>query len=1098
MLRCACLCGLAVTLLAFARPTHAQTGKITGLVTDQQTGTPLAGVQVYVEGTGRGALTQENGRYFIINIPPGLYTVTAQLIGFATVRRENVQVAIDVTRAVDFALPSQAVAVQEVVVEAQRVPLIETQATGSGTALVAEQIASLPVTDLAGVLRLQSGFLPVGDENSDIISFNDSHRGISPIRIRGGRYGETLTQIDGIPVNNVLFGGPSFDLTNFAIQQLDLVKGGFEAQYGNALSGIINIATKEGTEELHGALGYQTSGFAGALGSAPDDVRNFDQYEGYVSGPVPGTGAKLRYLLSGRQSTGADRVLEFDDKIFTPTERTPDELGRTPYFTDLIPGWQSVGFSTKRDLYGKLTYYLTPAAKLNVGGVYYEAQRKPFNRAFSVVDQDFLAVCSQRYPDQVDWCNRIFRQGVDPTRMEDLLEGSFLRVLPYTVYNAVDRRRSMLWGRWDHTLGNTAYTVTAGRLDQDRLSCNWLAGVCLGDDIRNYTTVGAGFIVPRQTRRAPRAPHVPPATGTENFFGSDTMETTVLRADLQSQVTDHHNLRAGVFYQRHDFALHEARNGGRPFDDDEILTYDYTAKPWDFAMYLQDRIEYDFLTVNLGFRLDHFDVPGFYFTDPLDPTNGTTAFEVCEGLAASLGQTTPFEWKAPGGQTFRGISACSLAVDELGNDFLMDSARAVAFRDDFQEAPGRTEISPRIGLSFPVTESVRMFANYGRFSQNPLYHNLLQRTGIGRVASDTVISPVRVTVRRGGTTIQTDTILPGDGVEGTPLGPDLRPLCQGLGTCRNLALYPLVGNPGLESERTTSYEIGLLAELFENYGLSVVAFSKDQTGLTGSRRGGVLPDGAPINDPGETYGSTSPAYYVLLNTDYQTVRGIELGLKRGLANHWGFDMSYSFAQAWTNAAPPDLEVQKLYEGDPPSFREIRSEIDVPHVVTATLRFAGGDAPLALPLGGLLRNAKATLTGRYQSGFAYTPQFVRRVSSNVIGDADRGERNSGTAPAIYWIDLYLEKVLRLANLRYVGFLRVNNLFDFKTCAIVYPTSGRCDAGTVSWERGAVSGFQNGSPGATFFVGGASAFSSFLDRPEMFHDRRGITLGIKVSF
>ncbi|MBI4409386.1 MAG: TonB-dependent receptor, partial [Gemmatimonadetes bacterium] len=784
-------------LLLLAGPVLAQTGKLTGIVTDQQSGEPLAGVQVFLEGTGRGTLTQENGRYFIINLPPGTYTVVAQLIGYSTVRKENVRIAIDATRTVDFQLPSQAIAVEEVVVEAERVPLIETRATGSGTAISAEQIAALPVTDLAGVLKLQSGFLPLPTDNSDILSYNDSHRGVSPIRIRGGRYGETLSLIDGVPVNNVLFGGPAFDITNFAIEQLDLVKGGFQAQYGNALSGVINIATKEGTADLHGAVGYQTSGLAGWAGSRPDDVRNFDQYEAYVSGPVPLTDARLRYLLSARQVTGADRVLEFDDQVMTPNELPLDNLGRSPYFTDLIPGWQGVGFSTKRDLYGKLTYYLTPTAKLNVGGTYYEAQRKPFLRDFFVVDRDFPEICVEQYPEEADWCRRTFVQ-VETNRMEDLYGGTFLRMLPYTVYNAVDRRRQLVWAKWDHTIGGTAYKVTVGELKQDRLSCNWLAGVCLGDDIRNYTTVGAAFIVPRNTRSAPRAPHVGPASGTENFFGSDTMTTRVARFDVKSQVSDHHEVQTGVFYQTHEFVLHEARNGGRPFDDDEILTWDYRAEPWDFAFYVQDRIEYDFLRLDLGFRLDHFKVPGTFFRNPLDPTNGTTAFEVCEGTAGSLGQTTPYSWTAPAshalaGQTFTGIAACSLALDDAGNDFLMDSARAVAFRDDFTKAPGRTEFSPRIGFSFPITEGVSLFANYGRFTQNPLYHNLLQRSGIGRLATDTV-----VTLRQGGS-ISGDTILPGESLEGTPLGPDLRAICTGLSFCANLNLFPLVGNPRLQS-----------------------------------------------------------------------------------------------------------------------------------------------------------------------------------------------------------------------------------------------------------------------------------------------------------
>src|SRR5690606_14616440 len=137
------LASLALVALGVL-PAGAQTGKLTGLVTDAATGEPLSGVQITVEGTGRSVLTQENGRYFLINVPPGVYTVTAQLLGYAVVRKENVQVTIDVTRTVDFELTSEALAVEGVVVEAERVPLIETRATGASNIVTAEQIQALP------------------------------------------------------------------------------------------------------------------------------------------------------------------------------------------------------------------------------------------------------------------------------------------------------------------------------------------------------------------------------------------------------------------------------------------------------------------------------------------------------------------------------------------------------------------------------------------------------------------------------------------------------------------------------------------------------------------------------------------------------------------------------------------------------------------------------------------------------------------------------------------------------------------------------------------------------------------------------------------
>src|SRR5690606_27717382 len=304
-------------LLVSAATASAQSGKITGIVTDAATGQPLAGVQVSVEGTGRSVLTQENGRYFLINIPPGTHTVVAQILGYATMRRENVLVAIDVTRTVDFPMTSEALAVAEIIVEAERVPVIETSATGTQDIITVDEIQSLPISSINEALSLRAGYLDV-PLNTEILSQAEEERGINPVRIRGGRGGETLTLIDGVPITNFVFGSATFQPNPFATQQIDFIRGGFEPQYGNALSGIINIALREGGTELEGSMEYRTSALAGALGSKPDELEGLHQFQGYGSGPVPGTGARLRFAISGREERSASRVREFDDIVFDP------------------------------------------------------------------------------------------------------------------------------------------------------------------------------------------------------------------------------------------------------------------------------------------------------------------------------------------------------------------------------------------------------------------------------------------------------------------------------------------------------------------------------------------------------------------------------------------------------------------------------------------------------------------------------------------------------------------------------------------------------------------------------------------------------------
>jgi hypothetical protein len=252
-----------VGVCAVVAPTlaEAQTGKLTGVVRDQASNQPLEGVEVFIEGTGLSTFTAGNGRFFLLSVPPGTYTIVARRLGYQPVRTTGVNVAIDVTREVNFGLnaaqgPTE---LETVTITAPEVPLVQPGVSSSTIGISGDVIRALPVVSIEGALKLQQGFLQVPD-NTDIISFSESRRNVSnPIRIRGGRSGETSTLIDGIPVNNYIYGGPAITLTPEAVQQLDFIKGGMEPQYGNALSGIVNIATRDGGSNLAGSLRYQTS-----------------------------------------------------------------------------------------------------------------------------------------------------------------------------------------------------------------------------------------------------------------------------------------------------------------------------------------------------------------------------------------------------------------------------------------------------------------------------------------------------------------------------------------------------------------------------------------------------------------------------------------------------------------------------------------------------------------------------------------------------------------------------------------------------------------------------------------------------------------------
>ena len=233
-----------------------------------------------------GAATNIDGHYVILNIPPGKYTLVASAVGYNKKTVTNVSVSIDLTTTIDFSLSSQVVDVgEEVVVTAQR-PLVQRDLTAKTAVVGGDQIAALPVTEVAQVLQLQAGFVAGS--------------------LRGGRTGEVAYWIDGVPVTDGFNGCQIVEVNKNLVQELQLVSGAFNAEYGQAMSGIVNIATKEGgtrssPEESAAYIGqYVTtydgdSLFPGLNKFEPTAIRNF---EANLSGPI--LGEDLTFFVNGR------------------------------------------------------------------------------------------------------------------------------------------------------------------------------------------------------------------------------------------------------------------------------------------------------------------------------------------------------------------------------------------------------------------------------------------------------------------------------------------------------------------------------------------------------------------------------------------------------------------------------------------------------------------------------------------------------------------------------------------------------------------------------------------------------------------------------
>ena len=215
-------------------------GKISGTVTSEDLGV-LVGVNVVIDGTHIGTATDEQGEFFILNVPPGTYTIKFMMIGYKIAVYQDVQVVSDFTTTLNAALELVTLdAREEVYVTATR-PLIQRDATATIRVISADDIISMPVDNINDVLATQAGFTT--DENGDI-------------HVRGGRTKEILYMIDGIIVRDPMEGDFSGTVNQNAIQEMTVISGTFNAEYGQAMSSVVNIVTKEGGEEFHGRIEY--------------------------------------------------------------------------------------------------------------------------------------------------------------------------------------------------------------------------------------------------------------------------------------------------------------------------------------------------------------------------------------------------------------------------------------------------------------------------------------------------------------------------------------------------------------------------------------------------------------------------------------------------------------------------------------------------------------------------------------------------------------------------------------------------------------------------------------------------------------------------
>lgn len=675
------LLALLVGISMGSSAVYGQTGNIAGQVTEAQTGDPLPGVNVVVDGTTQGATTDADGYYRILNVAPGTYTMRATFVGYAEQVIEDVRVNIDLTTNVDIQMQEEAVGLDEVVVQSEE-PVVKPDISANIANISAEGIENIPAASIDEIVGLQAGVEP----------------GLS---IRGGGQDELSFMVDGLSMRTGRTNAPFTGVSYTAVEEIQVQTGGFNAEYGNVRSGLINVVTKEGPRDHYtvDVLARYSPAQREYFGSAPNDPNayymrpylddevawegtdNWDRYTQQQYLPFEGWNAVSDQLQSDDEPSN-DLTPQEAQEVFRWRFRKPFDITDPDYELDASIGGpipvvsQSLGDlrffasyrqtqepyvvpqvrSAFRDRMGqvKLTSNVSPGMKVNVQGLHGVS----YGLTSSSDGNGFRGEMPP-YP----WSTR--------GMVDNLDEGGLFGKDEFALQ---DITNSMAGISLTHTLGpSTFYEVDVQRMYTDYFT--------RPGPHRDTVTVQRE-IGPMQLTEYPYGwQFLPPNKGLTSLelrSGAEDRDTSNVAVwsssfDITSQITHFSQMKAGLDFIYSNYDITHGEVTSWLFADQPI--YRWERSPVQGAAYAQNKLEFEGLIANVGIRLDYFDAgDSWYAYSPF-----------------SRALTANYEF-APE------------KISEL---------------EDVQEVDidPQLALSPRLGVSFPVTENSKLFFNYGHFRQ---------------------------------------------------------------------------------------------------------------------------------------------------------------------------------------------------------------------------------------------------------------------------------------------------------------------------------------------------------------------------------------------
>ena len=666
-------------------------GKISGTVKDASTGEALVGVNIILLGTTLGGATDEQGRYYILNIPPGRYTARASAVGFARMDIGNIEVRADQTTELNFDLRQETIELKEIVVQAQA-RVVDKSQTSSKATLGKDELANkLPITTAVEVLNTTPG----------------AYKGF----VRGGKITETKTIVDGVDVSDQYYaiGGEQANqgilaLTAYvvrfrdsqlststsvsfnAVEQLSVNTGAVGADNASATAGIINYSLREGRGKLTGSFNARTSQFKGLKYNGPDlywndfiylnektqTKRRVDSMK-TIQGTAP---TAARQALITRDSTKNSKYtyeagkylnqdtpqIEIDGTVSGSINDDWGILFSARYFDThgRLPNERS----RQADLTLKTTYNLSPEFKLNGFGI--------------INDKGKLFGWKNSFYNDY---GRLFLEGVPKNDGLNIVASlKATHVLSKSTFYEVQLSQTNRNDRYGYSDDN-GDGFCALTEDGDFLTLERTADVDKyisrsGIDLYKFFRIGNEQNESNITQPMSAGNTQNNITRPQFYYENTTNIVNTVKFDITSQVDFHNQIKGGISLRLHEIDKVQ-RNSSLGADATDVrrrlLVETWNFKPTEFGIYLQDRMEYAGLVINLGARLDRWDPRAADYANYFNLFETKTNYPVDDSLRAEI---VPIRAK--------------------------ENVKPYYF------------FSPRIGVSHPISDEAAMYFSYSR------------------------------------------------------------------------------------------------------------------------------------------------------------------------------------------------------------------------------------------------------------------------------------------------------------------------------------------------------------------------------------------------